>query len=53
MCSIEYTESMVSNGLVAFDLNAVNAAGNTITAQVIYFELMFDFIYTDLKICSI
>ena len=39
MCSIEYTESMVSNGLVAFDLNAVNAAGNTITAQVLYFLL--------------
>jgi len=33
MCSIEYTESMVSNGLVAFDLSAVNSIGNTITAQ--------------------
>jgi len=33
MCSIEYTESMLGNGLNAFDLNAVNAAGNTITAQ--------------------
>jgi len=33
MCSIEYTESIVGNGLVAFDLNALPAAGNTITAQ--------------------
>jgi len=34
MCSIEYTESMVSNGLVAFDLGAVNAgAANVGTSQ--------------------
>jgi len=33
MCSIEYTESVVAAGLDAFDLGAVNAAGNTITAQ--------------------
>jgi len=33
MCSIEYTQSMVSNGLAAFDLGAVNSGGNTITAQ--------------------
>jgi len=33
MCSIEYTQSMVSNGLVAFDLGAINSNANTITAQ--------------------
>jgi len=33
MCSIEYTESMVGNGLVAFDLNALASIGNTITSQ--------------------
>ena len=41
MCSIEYTESMVGNGLVAFDLNALPATGNTITSQVSYFESIF------------
>ena len=38
MCSIEYTESVVAAGLDAFDLGAVNAAGNTITAQVLAFK---------------
>jgi len=33
MCSVEYTESQVGNGLVAFDLNALPAAGNTITGH--------------------
>jgi len=33
MCSVEYTESQVGNGLVAFDLNALPHAGNTITGH--------------------
>merc|ERR1712122_341319 len=32
MCSIEYTQSMVSNGLVAFDLGAVNGADAAVKA---------------------
>jgi len=33
MCSVEYTESQVGNGLVAFDLNALPAPGNTISGH--------------------
>ena len=45
MCSIEYTQSMVSNGLAAFDLGAVNSGGNTITAQVLYFGVLYNVLY--------
>jgi len=44
MCSIEYTESVVANGLDAFDLGAVSAttAANAATAQVIDLYQLYD-----------
>lgn len=50
MCSIEYTESQVGNGLVAFDLNALPHAGNTITGHVLHFELTFIPIHSEFYI---
>ena len=50
MCSIEYTESQVGNGLVAFDLNALPHAGNTITGHVLHFELTFIPTHSEFKI---